>query len=122
MDKTLLIARLRSTGKDIILADTNVSFPEQRAMYLEFNSQVNEKYESVSLVTAEPALKPLRFFTQAQMDKRAKDQKAAEQAEENAKKQKPALKGKQKSKSESGLDSTVDGENASGGQPEASTP
>lgn len=76
MRETILIARDRKTGKDVILADRSVSFPEQRAKYREFNGTVNEEYDRVALVYLDPCKKPLKFITAEEQQARAKKHEA----------------------------------------------
>lgn len=71
MQKTILIATERKTGKDVILVGTEAGYHEQREAYRKFDSVVNEEFSNVGLFNLIPVKKPLKFVTQEQADARA---------------------------------------------------
>lgn len=70
--ETILIARDRKTGKDVLLAGRDVPYPVQNEKYRTFANPVNDEYESVRLVYVPDCKKPLKFITQAEAERRAK--------------------------------------------------
>jgi hypothetical protein len=53
MIETLVIGKVRKTGKDEILADRTVDYARQKEIY-ESHALVSDKYETVALVSLEP--------------------------------------------------------------------
>lgn len=71
MQKTILIATERKTGKDVILVGTEEGYNAQRDRYREFTSVVNEEFSHVGLYSLIPVKKPFKFVTREQADARA---------------------------------------------------
>ncbi len=103
--ETILIARERATGKDVILVGRDASFPEQRAAYREFSGPTHEKYSSVVLVYLNPCKKPLKLLSQAEHEERAKKHAALVKASEAPANPAPEKKGKAKKKSAAAVNS-----------------
>jgi len=95
MNQTFLIARDRKSGKDVLLAVSDVPYREQIALYREFNEQTHERYSSVVLLGFNPIKKPLRFLTGAELKAR-QDQHDAQVAEEARQQAEAAKKAKAK--------------------------
>lgn len=53
MIQTIVIGKVRKTGKDEILADRTVPYARQKEIY-ESHALESEKYETVALVSLEP--------------------------------------------------------------------
>jgi hypothetical protein len=83
MQKTILIATNRKTGKEVILAGSEAGYPAQRDQYREFTSDVHEEYSHVGLYNLVPVKKPLKLISKAEKDERA--QKLTQQIEAPAK-------------------------------------
>ncbi|MGC3961315.1 MAG: hypothetical protein QM813_26330 [Verrucomicrobiota bacterium] len=82
MIETILIARDRKTGKDVLLAGREVPFRKQLDTYKDLCGSHNDTYSTVALAQVQPHKKPLKFVTKAESDARKKD---AEEAEKLAK-------------------------------------
>lgn len=90
--ETILIARERETGKDVVLAGREVPYPQQRDLYREFASPIHERFSNVALVYVTPCKKPLKLISQDEHDARARQQKAMEEATKPAPKKQPRKK------------------------------
>lgn len=100
MIETILIARDRKTGKDILLAGREVPFRQQLEEYKKLCKPQNEDYSQVLLASAQPHKKPLKFITKAQAEAREKEHA---EAIAKAEKEKSAAKKKGKAaKTETG--------------------
>jgi len=83
---TILIARDRKTGKDIILADRQVPFAKQLELRNELENP-NEKYSDALMLYVTPAKAPLKFSTKKEIEDREEAHKAqVAKAEADAKK------------------------------------
>lgn len=76
MQKTILIATERKTGKDIVLVDTGAGYPAQRDAYREFQSETHEEYSHVGLYHLIPVKKPLKFISKSEKENRQKQHAA----------------------------------------------
>lgn len=99
MIETILIARDRKTGKDVLLAGREFQFRQQLEQYKKLCGAVNEDFSNVVLAQVQPHKKPLKLITKA--DKDARDKAHAEsvaaaekqaKAEADAAKKSPAKK------------------------------
>jgi len=97
MIETILIARDRKTGKDILLCGREVKITEQIAAYKELSSP-NDEFENAVLADVNPRKKPLKFLTKAESEARAK---AAAEAEAKAKAEAEANENAEQSQPES---------------------
>jgi len=95
MIETILIARDRKTGKDVLLAGREVPFRKQLEAYKELCGSQNDDYATAVLAQVQPQKKPLKFVTKAEAEARAKEAKKLEEstkAEAEAKAKSPAKK------------------------------
>lgn len=72
MIETILIARDRKTGKDVLLAGREVPFRGQLEAYKKLAGPVNDDYSNVILAVVQPSKKPLKFITNDEARKRVK--------------------------------------------------
>lgn len=103
MIETILIARDRKTGKDILLAGREVPFRGQLEKYKELAGTVSDDYSNAILAVVQPHKKPLKFITKTEGEDRAKVQAAAvAKAEKEAKAEtaKKSAAGKKAAKTE----------------------
>lgn len=100
MKETILIARDRKTGKDVLLAGREVPFVKQYERYRNLATQVNEEFSGAVLLYPTHCKKPLKFVTKSELDARNQSNakiEAEQTAEvEAATKTKSEKKGKMK--------------------------
>lgn len=91
MIETILIARDRKTGKDVLLAGRDVPFRKQLEAYKELCGPHSDTYETVVLAQVQPHKKPLKFITKAEHAARIKahEKLVADADKEAAKTAKP---------------------------------
>jgi hypothetical protein len=82
MNETILIARNRKTGKDVLLAGREIPYPQQRDQYYEFTGGVHKDYDRVAIVRLDPVKKPLKLITVADAKLRDKKNTAGESNKE----------------------------------------
>jgi len=97
MIETILIARDRKTGKDVLLAGREVPFREQVEAYKKLAGPQNDTYETATLAQVQPSKKPLKFITKTEGEQRAKAHaeavaKAEKEAKDKAEKTKTKTK------------------------------
>lgn len=85
MTPTILLARDRKTGRDVILAGRDTPFPAQNAAYLKVHPIVNDEYDLVGLFELVPVKKPHRLVTTAEFEAQNAAAKAAAAAAAPAK-------------------------------------
>lgn len=101
MIETILIATERKSGKDVLLAGSEVPFREQLEKYKKLCGSVNDYYSRVVLATVQPHKKPLKFITKTEGEERAKAHAdAMAKAEADAKAVKKSAAGKKAAKTE----------------------
>lgn len=82
MIETIVIGKLRKGGKDELLADRSVPYPQKLKLYQEHGS-VSDKYSEVRLVALDPMKRNLQPKTTAAAETEAKalaEAKAADEA------------------------------------------
>ena len=72
MIETILIATERKSGKDVLLAGSEVPFREQLEKYKKLCGSVNDGFSRVVLATVQPHKKPLKFITKTEAESRKK--------------------------------------------------
>lgn len=99
MIETILIARDRKTGKDVLIAGRDVPFRQQLDQYKKLCGAVNDDYQNAVLAQVQPHKKPLKFITEAEKEARDKtQQEAVAAAEKSANAEKAAKKSPAKKK------------------------
>ena len=89
MIKTILIGRDRKSGKDVLLAGTEVPMDKQVALYKEFKGDSNDHYSNVNLFHAQDYKKPLKFITSEESVRRNTPAEPAEVAATPPQRQSP---------------------------------
>lgn len=103
MIETILIATERKSGKDVLLAGSEVPFRQQLEQYKKLYGSVNDDYSRVILATVSPHKKPLKFITKTEGEERAKahaDAVAKAEKEAKAEASKKSAAGKKAAKTE----------------------